>query len=452
MYAAPSIPESLFPGAAAYRQMSCPDAVHESSRRYFPYSERHLQALWFDDSLRPKNLKTSRGEPVIVENPGRWNLEAGPDFRDAVLCIGRDRRRVAGDAEIHVFPADWKNHGHPDDPRYENVRFHVTWFDGPVDESRFAPGTVHLSLYNICPVDLESIDVSAYPYGESRASSEFPLSGKHPDEVLEVLENAGMERLRQKTKRMAWLIEQRGEQQALYEETAAAFGYKNNKAPFRRLAQNLPLRALALYGDQWETVYAVLLGVSGLLPKKPGAKWSAESKAYFRSLWDCWWREEHRWEEVSRMDRSDWNLSGLRPLNHPVRRLCALAQWAASGFFDDALGARSAVPQPSCFWSTHVGWSGTEKSAELVGEGRMQAIELNVMVPFRLAKGDAAGLERLPVEPMNSVIREAAYTLFGPDHSPKLYRTALARQGLIQLFNDFILTGRITELFDSQRG
>jgi hypothetical protein len=29
---------------------------------------------------------------------------------------------------------------------------------------------------------------------------------------------------------------------------------------------------------------------------------------------------------------------------------------------------------------------------------------------------------------------------------PELYRTALARQGLIQIFNDFILTGRLDEL------
>jgi hypothetical protein len=58
----------------------------------------------------------------------------------------------------------------------------------------------------------------------------------------------------------------------------------------------------------------------------------------------------------------------------------------------------------------------------------------------------ASALQNLPVEPMNSVIRETAYTLFGPDHSPKLYRTALARQGLIQIFNDWILTGRLDEL------
>jgi len=98
------------------------------------------------------------------------------------------------------------------------------------------------------------------------------------------------------------------------------------------------------------------------------------------------------------------------------------------------------------FWSTHVGWTGTEKSAELVGKGRLQAMELNVFVPFRLAKGDASALEHLPLEPTNSIIKETAYTLFGPDHSPKLYRSALARQGLIQIFNDFILSGCLDEL------
>ncbi|MBL7016921.1 MAG: DUF2851 family protein [Kiritimatiellales bacterium] len=445
-YQLPKIDEALFVGAAAYRQRVSPGEVGETSSRYFPYTERHVQALWFDDSLRPQNLKTSRGEPVMVENPGRWNLEAGPDFPGAVLLVGREQRRVAGDAEIHIFSNDWKNHGHHTDPRYEGVRFHITWFPGTADESLFPPGTVHISLSDICATDLERIDVTAYPHSEPRASEEFPMVGKNPDEIFQCLENAGQERLRQKTQRMAWLMRERGEAQALYEETAAALGYKNNKAPFRNLARKVPLSVLAQYGDDWETVYAVLLGISGLLPKQPGAKWSAESKAYFRSLWDCWWREEHKWEEVPRMSRADWNFSGLRPLNHPVRRLCALAQYAASGFFNDALATRSAVPQRSCFWTEHIGWTGTEKPAELVGKGRLQAMAMNVFAPFRLAKGDASALEHLPLEPTNSIIRETAYTLFGPDHSPKLYCTALARQGLIQIFNDLLLTGRIDEL------
>ncbi len=446
MYAVPSIPEELFPGAADYRRLVRPDAVHENSVRWFPYTERHLQALWFDDSLRPAGLKTSRGEPVTVENPGRWNLEAGPDFLNAVLRVGRERRRVAGDAEIHIFPRDWKNHGHHADPRYESVRFHITWFPDPVEGSLFPPGTVHIPLCDLSDVDFESIDVAAYPYGEPRASGSFPMAGNSPDQIVRTLENAGRERLRQKTQRLARLMLERGAAQALYEETAAALGYKNNKAPFRKLTRAFPLAALARYGADWETIYAVLLGLSGLFPKQPGPKWSAESKNYFRRLWDCWWREEHKWEEVPRLERSDWNFAGLRPLNHPVRRLAALAQWAAAGFFDDAFATQSAVPHRSCFWSTRIGWAGTEKPAELVGKGRLQSIEVNVFAPFRLAGGDASALENLPVEPVNSAIKETAYALFGPDHSAGLYRTALARQGLIQIFNDFILTGRTDEL------
>ena len=444
LYETPECIDRLLPGAAAYRRLVSGNEVREDAGRFFPYAERHLHALWFDDRLRPAGLKTLCGEPVTVDNPGRWNLEAGPDFTGAVLRIGREKRRVAGDAEIHIVSNDWKNHGHHTDPRYRGVRFHVTWFSGPVDESLFPPGTNHISLSDTCSTDLESIDVTAYPYAEPRASENFPMSGKSPDEIFQLLESAGEERLRQKAQRMAWLMQERGKVQALYEETAAALGYKHNKAPFRLLAQRLPLTALAQYGRDWETIYAVLLGISGLLPKQPGSKWTTGSKAYFRSLWDCWWREEHKWEEVEPLTRSDWNFSGLRPLNHPVRRLCALAQWVASGLFQclENVDAMSSSRFHECFWSTHVGWTGKEQKAELVGKGRMQAIELNVFIPFRLAKGEGAALESLPAEPMNSVIRETAYTLFGPDHSPKLYRSAVARQGLIQIFNDFILAGQ----------
>ncbi|MEI7850595.1 MAG: DUF2851 family protein [Kiritimatiellales bacterium] len=441
MYTAPPIQETFFPRAATYRQMISPGEVRETAGRYFPYTERHLHALWFDDRLRPENLKTSRGEPVTVESPGRWNLEAGPDFFGAVIRVGREQRRVAGDAEIHIVSNDWKNHGHHSDPRYANVRFHITWFPGKTEETLFPPGTVHISYYDTCTTDLESIDLTAYPYQEPRASRHFPMSGKDMGAGSACLESAGEERLRQKTLRLAWLMRRRGEAQALYEETAAALGYKHNKAPFRKLAQSLPLQALAQYGADWKTVYAVLLGLSGLLPKQPAASWPDASKKELRSLWDCWWREQHKWEEVAPLGKTEWTLSGLRPLNHPVRRLCALAQWIASGFFQNADSSRFQGLE-KCFWSTHTGWSGKEKPAELVGQDRLNAIQLNVFVPYRLAKGDSSVLKNLPVEPVNSVIRETAYTLFGPDHSPKLYRTALARQGLIQIFNDFILTGR----------
>ncbi len=445
--------ESLFVRAADYRKLFFCGEVRETAGRYFPYTERHLQALWFDDRLRPQGLKTSRGESVVVENPGRWNLEAGPDFFGAVLLVGREKRRVAGDAEIHIFPNDWKNHGHHTDPRYAHVRFHVTWFPGIIDEALFPLGAVHLSYADVCTTDLESIDLTAYPFAEPRARAPlfFKNGGISPFDLThgqQTLESAGEERFRQKTLRLAGLIRQCGDAQAVYEETAAALGYKYNKAPFRKLAQRLPLEALAPYGEDWKSIYAVLLGLSGLLPKQPATGWPEGSKKELRSLWDCWWREQHKWEEVLPLDKIEWRLAGVRPLNHPVRRLAALAQWVASGLFQcpAKLEPGDLTQFKKCFWSTHAGWGGKEKPAELVGKDRAQAIVLNVIAPYRLAKGDGEVLKRLLVEPMNSVIRETAYILFGPDHSPKLYRTALARQGLIQIFNDFILTNRLSGL------
>ncbi|MBM4152977.1 MAG: DUF2851 family protein, partial [Kiritimatiellaceae bacterium] len=199
----PFIPELSFSRAGAYRNWVSPHEAHETSGRYFPYTERHLQAVWFDDHLRPKNLKTVRGEPVIVENPGRWNLEAGPDFHGATLLIGRERRRIIGDAEVHIFASDWKNHQHGSDPRYAQVRVHITWFSGQLDESLFPPGTIQVALQDVCTVDLDSVDLSAYPYAEPRSKGTFPWAGMHPEQIVDWLERAGEERLRQKTVRMA---------------------------------------------------------------------------------------------------------------------------------------------------------------------------------------------------------------------------------------------------------
>lgn len=56
-----------------------------------PITERHVQAVWYDAALRPKQLFTRRGSAVTVVSPGEWNLGAGPDFRNAVLEIGRGR-------------------------------------------------------------------------------------------------------------------------------------------------------------------------------------------------------------------------------------------------------------------------------------------------------------------------------------------------------------------------
>ncbi|MCF7817465.1 MAG: DUF2851 family protein [Kiritimatiellales bacterium] len=431
--------EACFPRAADYRRGTVGNGVHESTTafRHFPYRERHLQCLWADPRLRPVQLATTDGEPVVVEQPGDWNLEAGPDFHNAVLLIGKERRRIAGDLEIHIHPTGWNQHGHANDPRYADVRFHIVYFQGPE-----IPGLIQIPLQETLATNprfsFENIDLTAYPY--SIPSGDFPLLGMHPDRKIQWLESAGEERLRLKAERFAFATQNKEPDQLLWEELMAALGYKNNKTPFRQLAAILPLMRLRSLAKSPAEAYALLLGLSGLLPPNSDPSWDAATRKFIRNVWDFWWKQSGELKEQS-LNKFDWNLAGIRPANHPVRRLMAAAHYAFQ-LPDPAL-----TDVPPNHWTTYISWKSKCEPTALVGQSRANAIITNILVPWRAATGATElDLDHLPVEPSNSIIRQTAHTLFGPDHTPKTYCSALARQGLIQIFHDYLITHRLDEI------
>jgi hypothetical protein len=434
-----------FPRSDTYRNATSPSpAVHEKAPpfRHFPYRERHLQCLWANPRHRPARLETTDGEPVEVEHPGHWNLEAGPDFLNAALIIGKEKRRVCGDLEIHIHPGGWKQHGHANDPRHENVRFHVVYFQG--DE---IPGLIQIPLQKILSTNprfsFENIDPTAYPY--SIPAGHFPLKNMAPDRKTEWLESAGEERLRLKAERLVLAMQSKDAEQVLWEEIMAALGYKNNKVPFRNLAAACPPPRLRQQARNPDEAYAILLGLSGLLPANPISQYPPETTLFIRSIWDRWWKQPEAMKENA-LAKADWTLSGIRPANHPIRRLMAAAHYAfrIPGLAEDD---QQLLEFPDNFWNTHISWKTECKPTALVGKSRANAIIANILVPYRAATGKVQlHLDTLPVEPSNSIIRQTAHALFGPDHNPRLYRSALARQGLIQIFHDHVLTHRLDEL------
>jgi hypothetical protein len=433
-----------FPNAGFYHSDRTPFTLREAREpfRHFPYSERHLQCLWADARLRPGGLRSTEGESIEVEHPGEWNLEAGPDFTNAVLRIGKDRRRMAGDLEIHIHPNGWRQHGHHRDPRYEQVRFHLVYFPG--SEIR---GLIQIPLQELLCAkprfSFESIDITAYPY--SIPADAPPLQTLHPDRKTHWLECAGEARLQLKAERLAYSMQRRDPEQVLWEELLAALGYKHNKAPARQLAGILPLariRALAANPDQ---AYALLLGLSGLMPANLHPDWDTPTRRFARRIWDFWWRQNSDLKEQS-LDPRAWTCSGLRPVNHPVRRLMAAAGYAFR-ISDLAFDNRPLRTVTSGYWDTHLTWNKSCAPTAIVGASRANAMITNILVPWRAAIGRAhTSLRRLPAEPVNGTIRQTAHILFGPDHSPGIYRSALARQGLIQIFHDYVITHRLAEL------
>jgi hypothetical protein len=435
----------------------------------FDGTERHVQCIWFDPELRPATLHTSARETLQVEHPGIWNLEAGPDFLGAVLRLGEGGRRIQGDVEIHIGPEGWKQHGHQGDPRYNRVRCHVTWLPGTVRGDLLPPGTVQVSLQEYCTRNpafaFESIDVTAYPYA---ARAQVPpcsevLRHWTGDGKGALLDAAGEERLRTKAARMADRIDAVGEQQALYEEIMSALGYKHNKQTFRRLATLVPVEKLRACAEEDALdAYAVLAGAAGLLPDQLSREWDEETTSFMRSLWRRWWRlRDESWSDGLRPE--DWRLSGLRPANHPLRRLMAAARiFANPGMPESGWRAAASLPPAEAiahaksawqsgnegYWSRRLAVGGRRHDSEvaLIGDARGDAILANVFVPYCACIGGSQApgdlLNQLKSDEENELVRRTANFLFGPDQAPSLYRNALRRQGLIQIFFDYCLIDR----------
>ncbi|MDA0990858.1 MAG: DUF2851 family protein [Verrucomicrobia bacterium] len=461
-----------FPRAARYRLHTTDNQLREPAA-VFPYSERHLQCAWFDPRYRPANLTTLDGEPLAILSPGRWNLGAGPDFLDAQLIVGKQRRRLQGDVEIHVAPSDWHHHGHHTDPAYRRVVAHVTYAAQRLPEEALPPGAVQVSLKSFLAADpdffFESIDVSAYPYAaapQHQSVAQGLLTAHPPERIRALLDAAGEERLRVKSNRMRAAIALTDAAQALYESLLTALGYAHNRAACRLLARQLPIAELTnLANGNAHHAFALLAGMAGLLPATPKAAWSAECQTFLRSTWDIWWKHRDAFEPRLLSTRA-WRLSGLRPLNHPLRRLAAAAVlFSRYPNLDRALLGGATTDTPTVlksllrfldctgglpFWDHHrsLGSRAADKPIALIGAQRQSAMLTNCLVPF-LAAHDrpiTGYLDHLPNPGRNELTRHTAHLLFGPDHNPSLYDSGLRQQGLLQIFHDYVLTNQLPQL------
>lgn len=372
-----------------------------------PITERHVQAIWYDAKLRPPALRTVDGACLRVVDPGVWNLEAGPDFLRAVVEVGREGRRLCGDVEIHLHPADWTMHGHVRNAAYGRVVAHVTWYAGPPPVG-LPPGCVSVCLGDFLRTrndfSPEEIDLGAYPYAHIPVTPR-PCEARfarRPDALVEVLRAAGAQRLEGKARRLQALFVRRGDHaQVFYEEMMAALGYKHNAAPFRALAARIPWRDLPTTPGAAETVLACAAGLD-VAPRIP------------------------------------WRTANVRPVNAPSRRIRAAAALFAGTF--PALLPRLVGGD----LATEAGQRAAQRllcKAGRLGPHRAAALLANVVTPFALAEGLLAHVpDWLCPEDLCTPMRVTAFRLLGRDHNPALYAgNGLLAQGLIQIHRTICL-------------
>ncbi|MCX7887069.1 MAG: DUF2851 family protein, partial [Verrucomicrobiae bacterium] len=299
----------------------------------------------------------------------------------------------------------------------------------------------------------DEIELENYPHNARGHAGHCAttLSRLRADSIRELLNAAGQQRFAEKKRKFARWISQRGAAQAFYEGWMEALGYKANKTPFRMLAQRLPLSEAVELREQ---LPAVLFGLANFLPTQAAS-------GLARRLWQVWWQVRPQYED-RQLPPHAWRLHGVRPANHPQRRL-GLAVTLLQRYpqlLDNMVGAVQSHGNPEKlflelyepFWSTHYTLGGRQqrRPIALLGPSRVRELVANVVLPFIAAHAELSGdaglcakaatqFATLPAAPGNSLMRLAAQQLFGTSKATGLVKTSLQQQGLLQIFQDFCL-------------
>jgi hypothetical protein len=482
----------------AYRRMvATAGGVAERRSRYNAAApptlrERIVRCIWFDQSLATDRLRTDNGQKLRVLSPGWWNLEAGPDFRNAALRIGSGPV-TKGDVEVHLYASHWHVHEHNLDPSYNSVILHVAlWNDAATTGVANAAGAVipqvTLEPYLRTPLADLADDAATEEYPDASASSsgrcqKLLEEGKVTLEWLaKFLGHAGDQRIAEKARRVAMLAVG-DDDQVLYETIAACLGYKRNKAPAAELTRRLPLAAIRERVARRPqeaplplAVEALLFGMAGLLPdaQAPLADAEAESHAQaLRRLWDLLAKDLPH----EPLAEAQWSFAGTRPANFPTRRMAALARLVAE-HLDTGINQaiRQAVGPPGeprlspreldrrraqlldlflsvrdSFWDsrTHFTAKAIPRAERLIGRDRAHTLIIDAVLPVLLYQArrdnDRPFEEFLhqffashPKLPSTGVTRFMAMRLFGRlDTKLELLRNARRQQGLYQVYADF---------------
>lgn len=401
-------------------------------------SELEWQARWFSGACG-RQFTTTSGEKAVILDFGEWNREAGPDFvRATALIEGREK---TGAIEVDLDASGWEQHRHATNPDYAGVILHV--FIRRPKSRHFSRTADNAEVPQICLAGHPAVSAEWHADASARPGRcTAPLRKLGAPALSALLAAAARRRFELKGAALETMIASRGADAALYEAIAIALGYKHNKLPFQLLAQRVPRRLAASPRGE-----ALLFGVAGFLDRPQPSAASARDTA--AGLWASWWKQRAAFAN-SILPPSAWKLAGVRPANHPLRRIAALhaitrlwksvraaIEAADAVRLSDILGS---LHHP--FWSCHATWKSPARTMPLalIGSGRIRDIHANIALPLAFVRGNtpSAWLD-MPASEPNTAIQTALVRLFGADSPRRLPRKLFVQQGLLQIYQDFCL-------------
>jgi len=370
------------------------------------------------------------GETVEVIHFGEWNRERGPDFLNTCVRIDGVERR--GDIELDPEDVDWERHGHSRDSRYDSVVLHIF---SRASRKRFFTRTSQNRA--VVQVLLPAEMAKKRRIVATTADTSISL------DAAQGLIRAGAH-FRLARKRETWLRAEslHGRDEALFQALATSLGYKNNKIPFLLVAQRTGLAQVKHTDGE-----ARLFGIAGFLAARPFDEGDTTVRDYLRTLWNDWWKIRDQ-EERLVLPADAWNFAGVRPSNHPHRRLAALAAIArdfrkiatafSAGDATALTETLESVTHP--FFSNHATLNSKKPmpACALIGAQRTADILANILAPTLPIDRGLALLEKLhPGSPISRAAKAADWLGLDIAARRKALGSALGQQGLLQVFEDF---------------
>ena len=408
-------------------------------------TELELQARWFAGDFG-RRFQSTAGDDVEIAQFGRWNREAGPDFREAAIRLNGGKP-IRGSIEFDLIDRNWETHGHSTNPAFEDTVLHVFVTTGKCAFFSRTRSNRNVVQVRVDPSTLDEVFAASVPLARP-GRCQAPLRNLTEERIRSVLDGAAQFRLRRKAMHLQRTVESHGRDEALFQGLAMALGYKQNKLPFALLAQRLSLKLLR---EKSEDAEALLFGLAGFLSAPDLGVYETATRGYVRTLWDRWWPHRNELERLV-LPQKLWRLGGARPLNHPQRRLAALAtlvrRWPAFikslGQTDGSAARKFFLNLKHPFWDFHYTLlsEATAKEMALIGDTRIADILANVLFPYFLVEGRDAWREfaKLTAQLSNRRLETAATRLFGDDpRRPLFMKTVAQQQGLLQIYEDFCL-------------
>jgi hypothetical protein len=406
--------------------------------------EEFLHYLWKYSLYDKERLFDNEKNKIIVLDPGEYNRDSGPDFFNARISV--EGTVWAGNVEIHTKSSHFNNHGHQNDPAFNNVILHVV-----ADNDK--------RVFNARGEEILTVEISfdSYLYEKYTVLVNNPYIIACQDDIIKLdgilvrhwLNSLIIERLQTKSESILKIFSETGNdwEETFYRVLTRYFGFRVNTEPFEMLATTLPFKVIRKHTDNIFQIEALLFGTAGLL--ETGLFKEVLADEYYRNLIKEYTILSAKYS-LQPLHGWLWKFSRLRPSNFPTVRLSQLAAMlsVAGGLFSKVLEAVDVTHikelfevSASSYWDDHFVFG--KKSRNITKNTGSQAADIlliNAVVPLIFVYGqsrDCLDISERALTFLEKIAPEENIIISEWKAAGIIAESAFYSQALIQLRNEY---------------